>query len=305
MKHTIKTAFIGALLLTTQSYATQTDTAQFNVEQATKEMTNQLMVSHFNAGKDAIFPTTSVMVSGEKEMVLFDAQFSTTDGKALVKMIQESGKTLSMIYVSSGDPDFYFGLEPLVAAFPEAKVLASQSVVEHIEQTQEGKLAYWGPILKQGAPKSIIIPEVFHGNEIVIEGKRIELKEANTHQAYLWLPSQKTIFGGVSLTSGMHVWTADTQTKKSRQEWVESLERMKELEPTRVIPGHYLGDIHDGVGAIQFTIDYLTEFEESLKDVQKNASLELINSMKKAYPKLEGDADLELSAKVNTGEMEW
>ena len=48
-----------------------------------------------------------------------------------------------------------------------------------------------------------------------------------THQAYMWVPESKTVFGGVSVTSGMHVWTADTQTKEARSEWMQSLEHMK------------------------------------------------------------------------------
>ncbi|MCG7499609.1 Vmh family MBL fold metallo-hydrolase [Vibrio sp. Of7-15] len=266
---------------------------------------SDLNITQYNPGSNGIFPTTSVLISGEKEAILFDAQFSTVDGKALVEKIKATGKTLNMIYVSSGDPDYYFGLEPLVNAFPEAKVVASQSIVDHITKTKEGKLAYWGPILKDGAPNSIVVPQVFNDTELYLEGKKIEVKEINSHQAYLWLPSQKTVFGGVSVTSGMHVWTADSQTKQARSEWVQSLERMKALEPQTVIPGHYLGEVPSGAEAVQFTIDYLTNFETALKSSKNVTSGDVIKAMKQRYPKLEGVSDLELSAKVNTGEMEW
>lgn len=33
--------------------------------------------------------------------------------------------------------------------------------------------------------------------------------------------------------SDMHVWTADSQTKQARMEWVETLDRMLELKPNR------------------------------------------------------------------------
>lgn len=109
-----------------------------------------LAITHYNPGENAIFPASSVLVSGEKELMLFDAQFSVKDGKKLVEQIKKSGKELSIIYISSGDPDYYFGLEPIVAAFPDVKVVASEAVVKHIERTKDAKLAYWGPILKEG-----------------------------------------------------------------------------------------------------------------------------------------------------------
>jgi glyoxylase-like metal-dependent hydrolase (beta-lactamase superfamily II) len=68
--------------------------------------------------------------------VLFDAQFSVKDGEELVKLIKARGKALKEIVITSGDPDFYFGLEPLVKAFPQAKVVASKAVVDHINATK-------------------------------------------------------------------------------------------------------------------------------------------------------------------------
>ena len=65
-------------------------------------------------------------------------------------MIKKSGKKLTTVYISAGDPDFYFGLEPIKAAFPDVKVLADQHVVDHINQTKDAKLSYWSPILGKG-----------------------------------------------------------------------------------------------------------------------------------------------------------
>ncbi|OCH22035.1 Vmh family MBL fold metallo-hydrolase [Aliivibrio logei] len=262
-----------------------------------------LNISPYNPGKDGVFPTTSVLVSGEKEAILFDAQFSIKDGEALVHKIKKGNKKLSMIYISGGDPDYYFGLQPLVNAFPDVKVVASEAVVKHIKKTMDAKLAYWGPILGDGAPTKLIVPEVFNDKTLILDGKKIEVKEINTHQAYLWIPSTKVVFGGISVSSGMHVWTADSQTKEARHEWSQSLERMIKLDPEVIIPGHYLGDIPKKTEAVSFVINYLKHFEEALS--QSNKSEDVIKMMKDLYPSLAGEEDLSLSAKVNTGEMEW
>ncbi|WP_045421920.1 Vmh family MBL fold metallo-hydrolase [Vibrio jasicida] len=265
-----------------------------------------LTITHYNPGENAIFPASSVLVSGEKELMLFDAQFSVKDGKKLVEQIKESGKELSMIYISSGDPDYYFGLEPIVAAFPDVKVVASEAVVKHIERTKDVKLAYWGPILEEGAPSKIVVPTVLNDTTLTLEGKRIEVKEINTHDAYLWVPSEKTVFGGVSVYSGVHVWMADTQSKQERAQWSQSLERMKALKPKNVIPGHYLGDMPKGVEGIQFTMNYIADIEQTLEKLSKPSSSEISAAMKAKYPQFAAtEGDLELGAKVLSGEMEW
>ncbi|MGI9917031.1 Vmh family MBL fold metallo-hydrolase [Vibrio owensii] len=265
-----------------------------------------LTITHYNPGENAIFPASSVLVSGEKELMLFDAQFSVKDGKKLMEQIKKSGKELSMIYISSGDPDCYFGLEPIVAAFPDVKVVASEAVVKHIERTKDAKLAYWGPILKEGAPSKIVVPTVLNDTTLTLEGKRIEVKEINTHDAYLWVPSEKTVFGGVSVYSGVHVWMADTQSKQERAQWSQSLERMKALKPKNVIPGHYLGDMPKGVEGIQFTMNYIADIEQTLEKLSKPSSSEISAAMKAKYPQFSAtEGDLELGAKVLSGEMEW
>ncbi|MBF4296044.1 MBL fold metallo-hydrolase [Vibrio anguillarum] len=257
----------------------------------------------YNPGENGVFPVSSTLISGEKQAILIDAQFGTKDGQALVDMIKQSGKELKAIYISAGDPDYYFGLEPLVSAFPNVDVLASQAIVEHIKSTKDAKLQFWGPILGESAPNKIIVPKIFDHSEFSLEGEKIEVKELNTHQAYLWVPSEKTIVGGVAVVSGMHVWTADSQTPKARGEWVQALEKMQMLKPKKVIPGHYFADIPQGVEAVKFTKTYLAKFEQAISTSKDSA--QVVSKMVTAYPALPGKEDLELSAQVNMGERTW
>lgn len=264
---------------------------------------SELKVISYNPADKGIFPVSSSLVTGDKEAMLVDAQFGVGDGKALVELIRASGKTLTTIYISGGDPDFYFGLEPIVAAFPTANVIASSAVVDHIEKTKEAKLKYWGPILGEQAPKKIIVPNVSDDTSLTLEGKFIEVHEINTHQAYLWAPSIKTAFGGVLVSSGIHLWTADSQTSQARTEWIAALDRLSALKPTTVIPGHYLGDAPAGDKAVVFSRDYLIAYEKLLS--KKPTSAQLIEGLRKAYPTLPIDDGIAISAKVNTGEMKW
>lgn len=257
----------------------------------------------YNPQENGIFPVSSTLVSGPKEAVLFDAQFSVKDGEKLVQMIKESGKTLKTIVITSGDPDFYFGLEPLVTAFPQAKVVASPSVVDHIKATKDAKLAFWGPQMKEGAPTKIIVPQATSATRFTVDGEPLELKHAGDYAAYVWIPANKAILGGTGIASGIHVWTADTQTPEIRQGWMTVLNEMQALKPQQVIPGHYLGPRPEKDVAITFTHNYLQTFEQTLK--KQKGSAAVIGAMKAAYPNLADESSLDLSAKVNTGEMKW
>ncbi|VDZ83806.1 Vmh family MBL fold metallo-hydrolase [Kluyvera intermedia] len=257
----------------------------------------------YNPQEKGIFPVSSTLVSGPKEAVLFDAQFSVKDGEKLVQMVKASGKTLKEIVITSGDPDFYFGLEPLVKAFPQAKVVASQAVVDHIKATKDAKLAFWGPQMKDGAPSKIIVPQATTATRFTVDGEPLELKHAGEYAAYVWIPANKAILGGTGIASGIHVWTADTQTPAIRQGWMTVLGEMQSLKPQQVIPGHYLGERPAQDEAITFTHRYLQTFEQALKSTKGSAGV--IQTMKKAYPDLADESSLELSAKVNTGEMKW
>ncbi|HDX8377802.1 TPA: MBL fold metallo-hydrolase [Aeromonas salmonicida] len=262
-----------------------------------------LTVTVYNPGEKAIFPVSSSLVAGDKEAILIDAQFDVKNGQALVDMIKKSGKQLTTVYISAGDPDFYFGLEPIMAAFPGVKVLADQHVIDHINKTKDDKLTYWGPILGEGAPKSLTVPQVLTANHLTLEGEKIEIKEMNTPTAYLWAPSIKTAFGGVPVYHGVHVWMADSQTKEARAHWVKTLNELQAMKPERVVPGHFLGTEPKGTEAVTFTRDYVQRFEQELAK-SKNSG-ELIESMKKAFPSLPVDDGLAIGAKVNTGEMKW
>lgn len=262
-----------------------------------------LQLDVYNPQDKAIFPVSSTLVSGPKEAILFDAQFSTKDGEQLVQMIRASGKTLKAIVITSGDPDFYFGLQPIVKAFPQVKVLATPHVVEHIRATKEAKLQFWGPQMKDGAPTSLTVPQATTQTHFTVDGEALELRHPNDYAAYVWIPANRAIIGGTGVASGIHVWTADTQSAEQRSAWRSVLSEMQKLQPTQVVPGHYIGERPAGDKAIRFTQDYLKSFEQALG--AKKGSDYVIKTITAAWPGLADASSLELSAKVNAGEMKW
>ncbi|EKN43570.1 MULTISPECIES: MBL fold metallo-hydrolase [Pseudomonas syringae group] len=265
-----------------------------------------LKIDVYNPAEKAIFPVSSELITGQHDAVLIDAQFQRNDAEALVQKIKASGKKLTTVYISHSDPDYYFGLDVIQAAFPEAKIVASEPTVKAIKASMQGKLAYWGPILKDNASAKLVLPEVLKGDHLTLEGQPLEIKGLQgpaPQRSYVWIPSLKAVVGGVVVSSGIHVWVADTQTPKSRQDWLATLKGIEALKPTTVIPGHYLGEVPEGTKAVTFTADYLKSFEEHAAKTRDSAAL--IDAMKKAWPQLAEPSSLELSAKVIKSEMKW
>ncbi|WP_414716948.1 MBL fold metallo-hydrolase [Stenotrophomonas sp. UBA7606] len=265
-----------------------------------------LEVKVYNPGENGIFAVSSVLLSGANDAVLVDAQFSTTDAAKLVEMIKASGKKLTTIYISHGDPDFYFGLETLHAAFPDAQILATPQTIAHIQASKDEKLRIWGPQLGANAPGTLLVPSPLQGDSLQLEGQTLQvigLDGASPGRTVLWVPSIRTVMGGVLVDAGSHVFMADTQTPQSHQDWLAALQRIQALEPLRVIPGHYAAGAPQDMAAVEFTAGYIRAFdEEAAKTKSANA---LMAAMKQRYPGLEGEASLELSAKVAKGEMDW
>jgi glyoxylase-like metal-dependent hydrolase (beta-lactamase superfamily II) len=96
----------------------------------------------FPAGETGFF-RAPVLVWGPKEAVLIDGGFTLPDGQALADAIKATGRDLTTIYVSQSDPDYYFSLGPIKAAFPRAKVLAASDTIAAIQASVEKKLATW------------------------------------------------------------------------------------------------------------------------------------------------------------------
>ncbi|MCJ9673977.1 MULTISPECIES: MBL fold metallo-hydrolase [unclassified Neorhizobium] len=262
---------------------------------------------HFPAGQNGFF-RAPVLVSGAKEAVLIDSGFTLPDGKALADAIKATGKTLTTIYISQSDPDYYFSLGPIKAAFPDAKVIAASATVAAIKGSVEKKLAVWGPQLKENGPQTladVVMPEAFDGKTLTVDGETIEIVEAEglANRRYLFVPSLNAVFGGVLIFNGVHVWTADTNSAELRAAWIGNLEKIAARKPTIVVAGHMTPEALSDLSGVAHTLAYLKAFEEEL--AKAKGSAELKAAMEARFPGLGMGIALDIGSKVATGEMKW
>ncbi|WP_377807002.1 MBL fold metallo-hydrolase [Azospirillum sp. A29] len=265
----------------------------------------------FPAGEGGFF-RSPVLLSGDSEAILIDGGFTLSDGRALADeiraAIKTTGKRLTAIYVSQSDPDYYFGLGPVKAAFPDARVIAASATVEAIKGNVEKKLAVWGPKLKENGPQTlaeVVMPQPFDGESLTLDGQTVEIVDAQglPNRRYLWVPSLQAVFGGVLVFSGLHVWTADTPTAEARAAWVKALDAMAARKPAVVVAGHASPGAVPEAAAIAHTRGYLLAFEEELAKAKTSA--ELIAAMTRRYPVAGMGIALDIGAKVATAEMKW
>ena len=262
---------------------------------------------HLPAGERGFF-RAPVLVYGPSEAILIDGGFTFSDGRAVVEAIRASGKKLTAIYLSQRDPDYYFSLRPIQAAFPDARVIAASATIASINANVQKKLDTWGPQLKENGPQTLadlVLPEVFDGDTLNVDGQRIEIVGVDglANRRYLWVPSLGAVLGGVLVFSGVHVWTADSAAAELRAAWVGALDAMAARQPAVVVAGHMVPDAKTDAAAIAYTRAYLLAFEEEL--AKASGSAELVAAMTARYPDAGMGIALQIGAKVATGEMKW
>lgn len=266
---------------------------------------NNLKVQIYNASESS-FGVASVIVSGKTDAVLIDAQFTLADAEKVAEEIKKSGKKLTTIYVSHGDPDFYFGLEVFKKYFPEVTVYASPATVEHIKATAQKKLEVWGERLGKNITSNAILPQVLKGTSIDLEGQKLEIigLDAFSAKTFIWIPSIKAVVGGINIFgTTFHLWMADAQSTEARKQWIAVLDKIESLHPAIVIPAHAKSETAFDISAVKHTKSYIQFYEEALKT--NKTSETLIKTLKGKYPTLTFDIALQIGAKVNTGEMKW
>jgi glyoxylase-like metal-dependent hydrolase (beta-lactamase superfamily II) len=262
---------------------------------------------HFPAGPDGFF-RAPVLIAGPTESVLIDGGFTLSDGRTLAEAIRSRGKRLTTIYVSQSDPDYYFSLRPIREAFPDVRVIAAPDTVAAIRGSVEKKLATWGPQLRDNGPQTladVVIPEVFDGRTLTVDGQTIEIVDADemANRRYLWVPSLQAVFGGVLVFAGVHVWIADTPTAEQRAAWMANLDTIAARKPAIVVAGHMAPDAPTDRAGVEQTRAYLAAFEEELVHAKNSAAL--IAAMTARFPGRGMAVALDIGAKVATGEMKW
>jgi glyoxylase-like metal-dependent hydrolase (beta-lactamase superfamily II) len=250
---------------------------------------------------DDQFWTNSVIVEGVHEVMLVDAQLTKTSAESVLREIKETKKPLSLIYITHEHADHFLGLEVFKKAYPRARIIANSAVVDRINKVYQEKIDKWEKILGAGATSQVVAITKFDANFVDFDGAKIEvfkhIRGDTDENTMLWIPGQRILIAGDVVFDDMHVYTAETDSK-ARAKWLNSLEKIRELSPSIVVPGHSkVGSPLDSSTAVDFTEKYLFAFDEELKKAKDPDGL--ISAMKERFPASGLLLALERGAKAN------
>jgi glyoxylase-like metal-dependent hydrolase (beta-lactamase superfamily II) len=250
---------------------------------------------------DDQFWVNSVIIEGTREVMLVDAQLTKTNAERVLQEIRETKKPLSIVYITHEHADHFLGLEVFREAYPRVRIIANSSVVDRINKVYQDKIDKWQKILGSGATSRVVAIEKFDRNLIEFDGSKIvvlkNIRGDTDENTMLWIPGRRILIAGDVLFNNMHAYTAETDSK-ARGKWLASINRVRELKPSAVIPGHSkVGAPLNASSAVDFTENYLLVFEEELKKAKDPDSF--INTMKERFPSADLLLALERGAKAN------
>lgn len=245
------------------------------------------------------FLVNSTLVSGQKDAILIDTQFTLADAKKVAEAVKATGKTLTTVYVTHSHPDHYFGFPAIKEVFPNAKLVALPVIVTEIQQTWEGKVKQWKPLYKDAITATPVVPEPLAGTTLELEGEKLEVvggvQGDDAQNSYVWIPSLKAAIVGDIAYYDVFPWTAETNPE-ARKAWLGSIDRVSALNPAIVVPGHQTAEKKPEPATLTFTKDYLVAYDEALTASKKPTDLQA--KIKAKYPTAQLDIILKIGSEA-------
>src|SRR5258705_7065852 len=124
---------------------------------------------------DDQFWTNSIIIEGNREVMLVDAQLTRTNAEKVLEEIKATKKPLSTIYITHEHADHFLGLEVFKEAYPTARILANSNVVDRINKVYQEKIDKWKGILGSGATSHIVAITKYDDSFIGFEASTIEI----------------------------------------------------------------------------------------------------------------------------------
>lgn len=244
----------------------------------------QLKVHH-GAGVNG-YDVNSTMISGEKDMLVIDPQFSLSEAHRLAAEILESKKNLTTIYVTHPHPDHLFGLAVLHQAFPNAKIVALAATVNGAKTGWPARQKFWFPTYGNNIPgPDPVLPEVLETPYLTLEGEQFPitggLQGDGPGNSFVYIPSLQAVVAGDTVFDRVYF---GVPRDKARADWMKTLDQISALKPAILIPGHEGPGAKHDLSAIAFMKKYIADWDANV--AKSKTPAEMRAKVLKQYPGL-------------------
>jgi len=258
---------------------------------ATAQSKLQLKVHH-GAGQTG-YDVNSTMISGEKDMLVIDPQFSLSEAHRLAAEILESKKNLVTIYVTHPHPDHLFGLAVLHQAFPSARMVALPATVNAAKTGWPARQKFWFATYGNNIPgPEPVLPEELATPMLTLEGENFPITGGvqgadGPGNSFVYIPSLKAVVTGDIMFDHVYFGVPRDQ---ARENWLKTTEQIVALNPSIIVPGHEGPGATRDLATLAYMKKYIADWDANV--AASHDAAEMRTRVLKQYPGLGMDFTL-------------